>query len=99
MGTDASQPAGQRIAVRTTTTGAWRQIWGRIGQDPALMGAIALLTLIVLAILVGPWLYPLSPTEIDFAQATQPPSLTHPLGTNDLGQDQLARLLVGGRVS
>jgi peptide/nickel transport system permease protein len=37
--------------------------------------------------------------KIDFSQSTIGPSLSHPLGTNDLGQDQLARLLFGGRIS
>ena len=54
---------------------------------------------IVLAVLLGPWLYSGSPTEIDFSRSLQPPSSAFPLGTNDLGQDQLARLLVGGRIS
>jgi peptide/nickel transport system permease protein len=29
----------------------------------------------------------------------QPPSLAHPLGTDDLGQDLLARMIYGGRIS
>jgi peptide/nickel transport system permease protein len=68
-------------------------------QDYFAIGASALLGAIVLAVSLGPWLYSVSPTTIDFTQALQPPSLQHPLGTNDLGQDQLARLLVGGRIS
>jgi peptide/nickel transport system permease protein len=36
---------------------------------------------------------------IDFSQSTLAPSLAHPFGTNDLGQDQLARVLFGGRIS
>ena len=37
--------------------------------------------------------------EIDFAAKLQGPSWAHPLGTDDLGQDLLARLLYGGRIS
>lgn len=98
MGTEVQRPAGRR-ELRTPAAGEWQRISRQVGRDPVALAAIAVLTLIVLAVLVGPWLYSVSPTEIDFAQATQPPSLAHPLGTNDLGQDQLARLLVGGRVS
>src|ERR1700756_2046853 len=36
---------------------------------------------------------------IDFSGATQGPSAAHPFGTDDLGQDLLARMLYGGRIS
>ena len=64
----------------------------------ALFGS-ATFGLIVLAIAIGPYLYAQSAETIDFALATQPPSWDHPFGTNTLGQDQLARILLGGRVS
>jgi peptide/nickel transport system permease protein len=73
----------------------WRQLW----RDRIAGLALVVLVGIILAVLVGPVVYPVSPNQIDFAQALQPPSWQHPLGTNDLGQDQLARLLVGGRIS
>jgi peptide/nickel transport system permease protein len=37
--------------------------------------------------------------DIDFAAQLAGPSWTHPLGTDDLGQDLLARMLYGGRIS
>ena len=37
--------------------------------------------------------------EIDFAAKLEGPSWAHPLGTDDLGQDVLARVLYGGRIS
>src|SRR5262249_47876716 len=37
--------------------------------------------------------------NVDLTQRFQPPSLAHPLGTDDFGRDQLARLLFGARVS
>ncbi|HSM80807.1 MAG TPA: ABC transporter permease [Nodosilinea sp.] len=61
--------------------------------------ALAVLGLLVGAIALGPLLYTASPSAIDFGLAFLPPGPAHPLGTNDLGQDQLARLLVGGRIS
>jgi peptide/nickel transport system permease protein len=68
-------------------------------RDRLSLLVLFLLGTMILGVTVGPWLYSTSPTAIDFAQALRPPSLPHPLGTNDLGQDQLARLLVGGRIS
>src|SRR6266851_3794313 len=37
--------------------------------------------------------------SVDLTQRFQAPSLGHPLGTDDFGRDQLARLLFGARVS
>ncbi len=68
-------------------------------SDHVTASALALLVIMLLVVSLGPWLYPVSPTAIDFNQALQPPSLQYPLGTNDLGQDQLARLAAGGRLS
>jgi peptide/nickel transport system permease protein len=57
------------------------------------------LALLVLGVLAGPFLWPVPINEIDFAVSLQGPSLAHPLGTDDLGQDLLARILYGGRIS
>jgi peptide/nickel transport system permease protein len=59
----------------------------------------AILLAIVLAILLGPLLWGVPINEIDFTARLQGPSWQHPLGTDDLGQDLLARLLYGGRIS
>ena len=75
--------------------GLGRRLW----DDPTARLALVVLGILILAIALGPLLYPGSPSAIDFGRAFQPPTWAHPLGTNDLGQDQLARLLVGGRIS
>ncbi|MEY2984412.1 MAG: putative oligopeptide transporter permease protein, partial [Cyanobacteriota bacterium] len=58
-----------------------------------------ILTGVILAVTIGPWVYRVPIDQIDFNQTMALPSWQHPLGTNDLGQDQLARLLRGGRIS
>ena len=37
--------------------------------------------------------------DIDFTARLKGPSWQHPFGTDDLGQDLLARMLYGGRIS
>jgi peptide/nickel transport system permease protein len=54
---------------------------------------------LTLGTLIGPWLYQRRINDIDFAVSLHGPSLTHPMGTDDMGQDLLARILYGGRVS
>ncbi len=58
-----------------------------------------MLLALVLAVIFGPLVWRLPINEIDFTAQMQPPSLAHPFGTDDLGQDLLARILYGGRIS
>jgi peptide/nickel transport system permease protein len=44
-------------------------------------------------------LWPVQINEIDFSAMLHNPSAAHPFGTDDLGQDLLARMLYGGRIS
>jgi peptide/nickel transport system permease protein len=53
----------------------------------------------VFAVLVGPLVYRVPINEIDFKAKLKAPSWAHPMGTDDLGQDILARMLYGGRIS
>ena len=53
----------------------------------------------ILAVAFGPLLWRVQINEIDFTAQLQGPSWAHPLGTDDLGQDLLARMLYGGRIS
>ena len=55
--------------------------------------------MIVLGVTIGPWLWNVPINEIDFNARLKPPSWRHPFGTDDLGQDLLARMLYGGRIS
>lgn len=80
---------------RSLRSDVWRQFKRHKG---AVVGLI-LLTIIVVASYIGPWVYPLDPFEIDTPNANQGPSWSHPAGTDNLGRDVLARVLVGGRIS
>ena len=62
-------------------------------------GLVLLVALLVMS-LVGPWFLPDPAAQPDvLEQATRPPSLAHPLGTDQLSRDVLSRLVAGGRVS
>jgi peptide/nickel transport system permease protein len=64
----------------------------------AMTGAVLLLTMVV-AVLAGPFVYRVPINDIDFRAKLTGPSWVHPLGADDLGQDLLARMLYGGRIS
>jgi peptide/nickel transport system permease protein len=60
---------------------------------------VALLALILLAVLVGPYFYEVSPNRLNILKRLAPPGADFWLGTDSLGRDVLARLLHGGRVT
>jgi len=72
----------------------------RVGRRSArwrrftLEAGIALIALVIVASIVGEFVYP-NPNAQDLAQALLPPSLAHPFGTDNLGRDVLARTLAG----
>src|SRR5215470_20170894 len=75
----------------------WRDAWRRYQRHHlAMAGSLVFLTFI-LGTLIGPFLYPQAIDEIDFSVKLAGPTLLHPLGTDDMGRDLLARLLYGGR--
>lgn len=61
-----------------------------------LVGSI-IMSVYVLAALVGPYVAPYSATELNFANLTQGPTLSHPFGTDHFGRDIFSRVLVGAR--
>ena len=77
----------------------WEEAWRRFRRHRLAVASAIVLGLMVLAIAVGPLLWRVPINEIDFAAKLQGPSWSHPLGTDDLGQDVLARVLYGGRIS
>lgn len=77
-----------------------RSPWARFRADRRAMACLIVLCLEVLAVLLLPPLLGLEPNVSDLeAGFWDPPSAEHPLGTDDVGRDLLARLLSGGRVS
>jgi peptide/nickel transport system permease protein len=65
------------------------------------LAVISLLLLIALhvGVVAGPHVWSISPQATDPINALLDPSPEHPLGTDELGRDELARLLQGGQVS
>ena len=76
-----------------------QDVWRQFRRHKGAVVGLGILTIIVLATLLGPVLYPLDPFEIDVVNSNQGPSLDHLMGTDNLGRDVMARVLVGGRIS
>jgi peptide/nickel transport system permease protein len=68
-------------------------------RDGELLLGLAILAVLILGALVGPLLWPVDPLRVDVLGSLMPPSTEHPMGTDDVGRDVLARFIWGSQVS
>ncbi|MGE0701899.1 MAG: ABC transporter permease [Hyphomicrobiaceae bacterium] len=97
-GSTLASPTAERAADATYYSPR-REAWRRFRRHRLALASLVVLALMIAAILLGPLLWPLPINDIDFGATLQGPSRAHPFGTDDLGQDLLARMLYGGRIS
>jgi peptide/nickel transport system permease protein len=90
---------GALLAPRRASAALWAETWRRFRRHRLAIFGACVLSLMVAAVLLGPFVYRVPINEIDFKAKLKRPSWAHPLGTDDLGQDVLARMLYGGRIS
>ena len=76
-----------------------REAWRRFRRHRMAVVSLFVLGLIIFGVLFGSWIWRVPVNEIDFTARLAKPSWSHPLGTDDLGQDLLARMIYGGRIS
>jgi peptide/nickel transport system permease protein len=95
----ASLTAESAAALRARSVSPGAEAWRRFRRHRLALAGAVILAVIALAVLLGPLLWTVPINEIDFSAKLQGPSWKHPLGTDDLGQDLLARMLYGGRIS
>ncbi len=77
----------------------FREIWKRLRKQRLAMIGGGILFLLLFVALCAPVLAPHDPMEQNLYARLQPPSLEHPLGTDDFGRDILSRMIYGSRIS
>jgi peptide/nickel transport system permease protein len=75
------------------------ETWRRFRRHRLAAVSAAILMAMLLAVAFGPLVWQVPINDIDFSAHLQGPSWHHPFGTDDLGQDLLARMLYGGRIT
>jgi peptide/nickel transport system permease protein len=95
--------AGRAAALdaRIRTDSLWLLTWRRFLRHRAAIVSLVVLALIV-AVMFGSALWigsEAARTGVDLDNINAPPSLAHPMGTDQAGADVLVRILLGGRVS
>lgn len=77
----------------------WRDVWDQFRRHKGAMFGAWVLGLILLVVLLGPYIWQIDPTKSDILARNKPASWAHPLGSDHLGRDLLARMMAGGRIS
>ena len=85
--------------VRARHDSLAREAWRRFRRHRLALLSGGILVAMVLFLIFGTLIWPVAINDIDFSAQMAGPSLAHPLGTDDLGQDLLARMIYGGRIS
>lgn len=89
-------PEGGQATVERSL---WRLALGVFVENHAAIGGVAIVVLMALFSFVGPLFYQTDQVHTSLDNANLPPSGAHPLGTNEVGYDQLGRLMLGGQAS
>lgn len=77
----------------------WQDAWHRLRKNHLALISFWVVIAMVLFCYLGPFFTPYDYITQELENTLQTPSWQHPFGTDDLGRDQLTRVMVGGRVS
>jgi len=76
-----------------------RRGWEVFAENRLALVSLGMIVFIVLFCFVGPLIYKTNQVNTNLTDTLCPPSAAHPLGCDQVGYDQLGRLMVGGQVS
>lgn len=79
--------------------GRVRKGWRRLIRRPPAVAGVTVVLLFAAMALAAPWIAPVDPNQANWAKIRKPPSGQHPFGTDDLGRDNLSRVIWGARIS
>jgi len=93
-------PKPERSLARVSDgTSLWKDAWNRLKQNRLALVSLWMIVGVVLFCFLGPIVLRTSYVEQILENTLLSPSAAYPFGTDDLGRDQLIRVMVGGRVS
>ena len=93
--TEAALP----VIVPAGGTDRWYAFRYFIRKNPRMLVGLVLLGILLFVAVFAPLIAPYDPIKVNISDTLEPPSLTHLLGTDDLGRDVFSRVLWGSRIS
>jgi oligopeptide transport system permease protein len=96
---DLPAPGGAPAPPAESGTSLWKDAMRRLRRNRLAIAGAVFLVLLVFSCFVLPWVAGLDEEHQDTTRHDQGPSAAHWFGTDSLGRDYLARVLVGGQIS
>jgi peptide/nickel transport system permease protein len=83
--------------------GLWSEAWYRLRRNPGAIAGFVVLSVLVILAMFAPWIAPYGPRDQNLAAlqggCCPGPSAEHPFGLDELGRDELSRVIYGARYS
>jgi peptide/nickel transport system permease protein len=95
----AATDAELGVVPTSKPRGMFVRSWEVFAENKLALASMGFLVFILLFCFVGPHIYVTNQKSTDLINYLCPPSGAHLLGCNDLGYDELGRLMVGGQTS
>ena len=92
-------PLAREPAAASARPSPARDVWLQFLRHKGALAGAGAFSVVALAVLLGSAVHGVDPQYLDYAARNRGMSLAHPMGTDNLGRDMLARVLAGGRVS
>ena len=90
---------GRELELDAAEGGLWREALHRLVRNPGAIIGFVLVALLTLVAILAPWIAPYDPVEPNIDAIGQGHSRDHPLGIDELGRDELTRIIYGARYS
>jgi len=90
----ASEPLDLALPPREQS-----RIWKKLRSNRSVLIGFGIIFFFVLLAVLAPVLPIPNPTKTDWSAVRKPPSISHWLGTDDIGRDELARMIWGAQAS
>jgi peptide/nickel transport system permease protein len=93
----------REVAIETAPSGLWSDAWYRLKRNPAAITGFVIMAIVIVIAIFAPLVAPFGPREQNLAAlrggCCPGPSAEHWLGVDELGRDELSRIIFGARYS
>jgi peptide/nickel transport system permease protein len=93
----------REVALETPSTGLWADAWYRLRRNPGAIAGCVIIFVIIFVAIFAPLLAPYDPREQNLSLLREGccpgPSRDHLFGVDELGRDELSRVIYGARFS